>query len=480
MFRFSTEFRVGALTLLILGIVAAAILRADDKPGESGEPYMLYADFPTAEGVFPTTPVRVAGVIVGHVDSLELRGGSAHLTLAILDHVQLPRDSVASLKTEGLLGDKSVRVVPGVAPELLVEGDTLTVGDLPPDLEKVIRQVNDIAGDIKVITANVRAVTEDETTKQELLLTIQNVRVLSEQLTAIAAANSDDVAIITANLRDVSASLKEVLERTSEDVDEEMQAVKAATAKLDASLAHIESITGGIERGEGTLGKLLKDDSTIVSINETIDSVNGLIGDAGKLRTEVFYRGGYYFGSDPTSDLLDENPVAGRSRNGVGVRLFPTEDHWYAFELAGHPQGDISSETHVFPDFGSSYEEVVVKPGFRVSFQFARRWHDAVFRFGVKDNSGGVGFDYYLADDKFMLGVDLFDFAYGSYPVLDGTPNLQLNARWMPWRHLYFEAGLDSVIMGANHGYFAGYAGGGFYFDDRDVKLILAALPLKP
>jgi phospholipid/cholesterol/gamma-HCH transport system substrate-binding protein len=245
-------------------------------------------------------------------------------------------------------------------------------------------------------------------------------------------------------------------------------------------LAHIEAITGGIERGEGTVGKLLKDDSTIVAINDTIDSVNGLIGDASKIRTEVYYRGNYYFGSDPTSGVLAENPVAGRARNGVGVRLFPNEDHWYVFEMAGHPQGDISSETHVFPDFGSAYEEVVVKPGFRITFEFARRWHDAVLRFGIKDNSGGIGFDYYFADDHLMLGADLFDFTYGSYPVLDGTPNLQLNARWMPWRHLYFEAGLDSVLMGAKYGYVSGYAGGGFYFDDRDVKLILAALPLKP
>jgi phospholipid/cholesterol/gamma-HCH transport system substrate-binding protein len=480
MFRFSTEFRVGVLTLSILAIVAAAILRSDDKPGESGEPYLIYADFPTAEGVFRTTPVRVAGVIVGHVEDLELRGGTAHLTLAILDHVQLPRDSVASLKSEGMLGDKSIRVMPGVAPELLHEGDAITVGDLPPDLEKVMRQVTDIAGDVKVITANVRALTEDETTKQELLLTIQNVRALSEQLSALTAANSGEIAEITRNLRDVSAALKTVVEQIGGDVEAEMAAVREATEKLDASLAHIEAITGGIERGEGTVGKLLKDDSTIVAINDTIDSVNGLIGDASKIRTEVYYRGNYYFGSDPTSGVLAENPVAGRARNGVGVRLFPNEDHWYVLEMAGHPQGDISSETHVFPDFGSAYEEVVVKPGFRITFEFARRWHDAVLRFGIKDNSGGIGFDYYFADDHLMLGADLFDFTYGSYPVLDGTPNLQLNARWMPWRHLYFEAGLDSVLMGAKYGYVSGYAGGGFYFDDRDVKLILAALPLKP
>jgi len=486
MFRFSTEFRVGALTLVILSIVAAAILRADDKPGAAGDPYMIYADYPSAEGVFPTTPVRIAGVIVGHVEELELRGGTARLTLAILDTVQIPRDSIASLKSEGMLGDKSVRVIPGVSTTLLVEGDTITVGDLPPDLEKVLRQVDGIAGDVKVITANVRAITEDETMKQELLITIKNVRILSEQLSAIATNNADDIAIIAENLRDVSTALKGVVEHTGSDVNEQMAAIKAATAKLDSSLAHIESITGGIERGEGTVGKLLKDDHTIVAINEAIDSVNALVGDAGKIRTEVYYRGNYYFGSDPTSTLLATNalmatnPVAGGTRNGVGLRLYPSEDHWYQFELAGHPQGDISSEAHVFPDFGTSYEEVVVKPGFRVSFQFARRWHDAVLRFGVKDNSGGVGFDYYFAKDRLMLGIDLFDFAYGSFPLLDGTPNLQVNARWTPWRHVYFESGLDSVLMGVKYGYVTAYAGGGFYFDDRDVKLILAALPLKP
>lgn len=480
MARITTEFRVGVLTLSVLAGVGWAILATDDKPGESGEPYFIYVDFPTAEGVFRTTPVRIAGVIVGHVEDLQLRGGVAHLTLAILDDVELPADSVAAMKSEGMLGDKSIKIVPGVATEVLRAGDTIRIGDMPPDLEGVTRKVNDIAGDVKVITANIREITDNDATRADLELTIRNVRELSEQLNGIAHNNSDDIAIIAQNLKDVSEALKAVVDSTGKDVDEEMAAVKAATEKLDASLAHIESITAGIERGEGTVGQLLKDTKTIDSVNDTLEQVNGLVGNATQIRTEVYYRGDVFFGSDPTDGSLAENPIAGGARNGVGVRLMPAEDHWYVFELAGHPQGDISSETHVFPDFGSSYQEVVVKPGYRMTFQFARRWNDAVLRFGIKDNAGAVGFDYYLADDKFMLGADLFDFAYGSYPLLDGTPNLQLTARWLPWRHLYFEGGLDSVIMGAQHGYVTGYAGGGFYFDDQDVKFILAALPLKP
>lgn len=480
MFRFTTEFRVGLLTLLVLGAVAWAITRVDDRPGESGEPYLLYADFPTAEGLYVTSPIRIAGVRVGHVEGVELKQGVAHLTLAIMDTVELPADSVAALKSEGLLGDKSIRIVPGTSPTLLHAGDAMMVADMPPDMERVTRQVDDIAADVKVITSNVRALTEDETTKQELLVTIQNVRLLSEQLNALASNNSDDITILAQNLREVSESLKGIVDSTGKDVDAELAAIKDATEKLDKTLAHVESITGAIDRGEGTVGKLLKDSTTIDSVNDTLQQVNALVGDASRVRTEVYYRGDYYFGSDPTSAELADNPVAGRSRNGVGVKLMPAEDHWYEFELAGHPLGDISTQTHVFPDFGSSYEEIVVKPGFRMSFMFARRWHDAVLRFGIKDNAGGVGFDYYFADDKLMLGLDLFDFTYGSYPLMDGTPNLQLNARFTPWRHIYVEAGLDSVIMGARYGYVAGFAGGGFTFNDDDVKFILAALPVKP
>lgn len=480
MFRFSTELRVGLLTLFVLVAVAWGIIQTDDKPGASGEPYRLYADFPTAEGVFRTTPIRVAGVIVGHVDALELRGNSAHLTLAVLDHVEIPVDSYVALKSEGMLGDKSVRLVLGTSTQLLKAGDTIATADMPPDLEKVLRQVNDISGDVKTITGNIRSITDDEATRQELVLTIQNIRALSEELRLIAATNSGDIAIIAQNLKDVSEALKQVVETTGGSVDAEMQAIRVATEKLDRTLAHVESIAGGIDRGEGTVGKLLKDDTTIVAVNDTLGQVNDLVGDVSRIKTEVYYRGDFYFGSDPTDPLLGDNPVAGGSRQGMGVRFMPAEDHWYVFELAGHPQGSISSETHVFPDFGSSYEELVVKPGYRFSFQFARRWNDAVLRFGVKDNAGGVGLDYYLLRDKLMFGADLFDFAYGSYPVLDGTPNLQLNVRLLPWRHLYFEAGLDSVLMGAKYGYVTAYGGGGFYFDDRDVKFILAAVPVKP
>ena len=82
--------------------------------------------------------------------------------------------------------------------------------------------------------------------------------------------------------------------------------------------------------------------------------------------------------------------------------------------------------------------------------------------------------------DKVMLSADVYDFTYGSWPVMDGTPNVEVTARLYPWRHVYLEGGMDNVILGARYGYATGFAGGGFTFDDDDLKYVLAALPVGP
>jgi phospholipid/cholesterol/gamma-HCH transport system substrate-binding protein len=480
MSRFTNEFKVGLLALLALLVVAVGILRTDDRPGTVTEDWLAFAEFPSVEGVYVSTPVRMAGVAIGSVEEIELLGNRARLHLSIRGDVKLPADSKATLRAAGMLGDREVKIVSGVSDAFLPAGATIESGELPPDIESITRQVSTIAEDVKAITTGVRAVTDDEQTRQELLLTIQNVRLLSEQLTQIAATNGADIAVIADNLREVSEALKQVIQSTGKDVSAEMAAIARVTETLDRTLKNIEAITAGVNAGEGTVGKLLKDTETIDSVNDTLGEVNGIVSDVTRLRTEVYYRGNYFFGSDPTSDALAENPTGGRMRNAVGVRLLPSEDHWYEIEFVGHPQGTVSYEDRSVPELGTSYREVVVAPGYRFSFQLAKRFSDLVLRFGIKESSGGFGLDYRLFRDRFQLSADLYDFTYGSYPVLDGTPNLQFTARALPWRHLYFEGGLDNVLMGAKYGYVTGYVGGGFYFDDSDLKYVLAAAPVKP
>jgi phospholipid/cholesterol/gamma-HCH transport system substrate-binding protein len=481
--RFSNEFLVGLLSLFVVAATIWGVLRTDDRPDGAAGGYHLFVDFDSAEGVYADTPVRIAGVPIGNVDDIQLVGSTARARLSILGSVSLPADSYAELKSEGMLGDKFIRVTPGHAAVTLKDGDTLKA--LPPgaDLDAVTAKVSAIADDVKSITATVRSVTEDQATRDQLKATIDNIQALSEELRAIAGENRQDLSVIADNLRTVSETMARVVDKTGQSVDVEMAAIQGATATLDRTATNLEAITKKVNDGEGTVGKLINDSTTIDSINDTVTTVNGLVSDVSKIRTEVYYRGDYFYGSDPNDPAdpsFNENPVAGGTRNVVGLRLMPREDYWYDFELVSHPLGSISYEDHSIPDLGTAYREYVVRPDFRLSFQFAKRFHDLVLRFGVKESSGGIGADWMLFRDRVQLSADVFDFTYGSWPKMDGIPNVQLTARVTPWRHVYVEGGLDNVALGARYGYVTGFAGGGFTFDDQDLKFVLAALPLSP
>lgn len=487
MSRLSNEFLVGLLALFFVAATVWGVLRTDDRPGDVGGGYQLFANFTSAEGIYKDTPVRIAGVPVGSVEEVSLVAGTARVRLSVLGNVQLPTDSYAELKGEGMLGDKFLRVTPGTAPTFLQPGDTLSTRVSGADLDAVTNQVSAIADDVKAITAALRGVAEDDATREDLNATIENVRALSDELRAIAGDNREDLAAIADNLRHVSESLVKVMDTTGPRVDAEMTAIQAATDKLDAAAENLESITAKIDNGQGTIGQLVNDSSTIDSVNATLDSVNetvetvgSLIGNVARIRTEVYYRGDYFFGSDPAAAAFAGNPVSGLARNAVGIRLMPREDYWYIAEFVDHPLGSISYEDHSIPELGTAYREYVARPDYRFTFQFAKRFRDLVLRFGIKESSGGIGADLLLWEDRVQLSTDVYDFTNGSWPVMNGMPNVQVTARVYPWRHFYLEGGLDNILLGARYGYVTGFAGGGFTFDDDDLKYVLAALPVSP
>jgi hypothetical protein len=119
---------------------------------------------------------------------------------------------------------------------------------------------------------------------------------------------------------------------------------------------------------------------------------------------------------------------------------------------------------------------------YRFTFQMAKRWKHWGFRLGIKEGGGGLGATYYAFDDRLAINADAFDFTFGSYPAITpyggSLPNIRLATRWEPIDHLYFEAGAEQVLLGAQYGFATGYLGIGYHFTDDDIKLLMATLPL--
>ncbi len=103
--------------------------------------YRIYAQFDDLGGLSVRGRVSVAGVTIGKISDIRLDGKSfnALVEMEIYGSVKgLPKDSIASIQTAGLLGEKYISISPGAEEDFLAEGDTLFDTQSALNIEKLI------------------------------------------------------------------------------------------------------------------------------------------------------------------------------------------------------------------------------------------------------------------------------------------------------------------------------------------------------
>jgi phospholipid/cholesterol/gamma-HCH transport system substrate-binding protein len=135
----SIEFSAGIFVLLGLVAIAWFAIQAGARIPLAGSTYAVSARFSNAGGLKPGSQVFLAGVPVGRVNQINLDPQFAAIVrLEVNKDVQLPSDTIASIKTSGLIGDKFIALAPGSSPQNLVPGSTITDTESAVDLESII------------------------------------------------------------------------------------------------------------------------------------------------------------------------------------------------------------------------------------------------------------------------------------------------------------------------------------------------------
>lgn len=104
--------------------------------------YVVYADFTSAAGVKVGDPVRISGVQIGEVESINLRRSKARLGIRISKNIELRRDAIASVETRSVLtGDKLIHIEPGDSQEALHAPELATTTNPAHDFTDVIAKL---------------------------------------------------------------------------------------------------------------------------------------------------------------------------------------------------------------------------------------------------------------------------------------------------------------------------------------------------
>jgi phospholipid/cholesterol/gamma-HCH transport system substrate-binding protein len=134
------EFLVGTFVLLGLAAIAYLSIKLGSGSLTGGDSYRLEARFDNTSGLNVGGSVHVAGVPVGRVEGIRVEPAdfSAIVTISVLSGLHLPTDSMASIKTTGLIGDKYISLSPGADPTFLKPGERITMTESSVDIESLI------------------------------------------------------------------------------------------------------------------------------------------------------------------------------------------------------------------------------------------------------------------------------------------------------------------------------------------------------
>ena len=121
--------------LIALGWMSAKLGRVD-LLGNRG--YVVSADFPTVGGLKAGSTIEIAGVEVGRVDRILLQDYQARVIMVIQPQVKLQDDSIASIKTKGLIGERYVRISPGGSEKLIQPNGRIREVEPPVDIEELL------------------------------------------------------------------------------------------------------------------------------------------------------------------------------------------------------------------------------------------------------------------------------------------------------------------------------------------------------
>ena len=134
------ELYVGIFVLLGIAAVTYLTMKLGAGSLVGGDTYLIEARFANAGSLHSGSSVQVAGVTVGRVERVRLDPAdfNAIATLRIQSALRLPTDSMAAIKTTGLIGDKYVSLSPGADEACLQPGTRITMTESSVDLESLI------------------------------------------------------------------------------------------------------------------------------------------------------------------------------------------------------------------------------------------------------------------------------------------------------------------------------------------------------
>jgi len=263
----------------------------------------LYARYHTVNGLVAAKPVYVNGLQVGQVSRLYFApdlSGDIIVELVIQNKFPIPKNSIAHIFSADLMGSKSITLILGDSKVPVKSGDTLLTSVEGSLMESVNKQVAPLKakaevlmGSVDTLIAAFNTVMNDETVKslsssiKDIQSTFKNLSSTTSRLDDLATSEGNRLSNILTNTDSLIATLNSNREGLSriignfESISDSLSKANIAAIiyKADSSINSLNQILAKINKGQGTAGKLMNNDSLYRELNKSAEELNKLLKD---------------------------------------------------------------------------------------------------------------------------------------------------------------------------------------------------------
>lgn len=283
-------FFIAAVLIFYLGSVFLKGLNVFGKKN------YYYAVFEDVGALHESTNVALNGYEIGKVTGIKLLSSNPVRICAeilVTEDLDIPEDSKLEVAQKDVLGGMIVNLHLGQSSKMAHRGDTLGcylaggmldgVGDLVTQLQSVVASVDTIGQNLKLAFR-----TEDSHNGGTMIKnTLENLEHATADLSKLLADNGGKVNNFVSQLDKLSKTLADASPKINEIVDNvdnisdsiAQSNIRGFVNEAKGTIDNVNRIVSEVERGEGTLGQLVRNDSLYNSINKTIESLDLLVKD---------------------------------------------------------------------------------------------------------------------------------------------------------------------------------------------------------
>ena len=283
------RIRLGVFVTIGLLIFAAAVYYIGNKQNLFGQTFTISAVFQNVSGLQPGNNVRYAGINVGTVDRLVIVSDSkVRVEMVLVEEVRkfIRKDAVASIGSDGLVGNMLVNISPGAGAQPLVDDNDEIVSFSRIKTDDIFNALSSTNENLGLLTVDLLRITEsinrgegtvatllnDTTLAFNLKTSIKNINTATYQMNRITRGLEEMVGQINEGQGLAGTLLKDTI--FAQGLQQVMTDLQATGTELSTLSSSLRTSLEGIDQSDGLINTLMHDSSASYDLKQTLENLN--------------------------------------------------------------------------------------------------------------------------------------------------------------------------------------------------------------